>query len=56
MFVSSQVFFTPGHAMETKVKETLQKDLKHIFKRRYKADEFELLPPRFTIIVRDVSG
>lgn len=44
-----------GHAPETKVKETLQADLQHIFDRRYKSDEYELLPPTFTIIVQDVE-
>ncbi len=37
------------------MKQTLQADLNHIFSRRYKDDEYELLPPTFTIIVRDVS-
>ncbi len=37
------------------VQETLQADLSHIFERRYKAEEYELLPPRFTIIVQDVE-
>jgi len=44
-----------GHAMAEKVKETLHSDLQNIFVRRYDDKEYELLPPKYTIIVHDVE-